>query len=132
MKLGSTLLHITNDNQFTKKKTHFVKIKFYSNENIEWYCMQLELNLNSNSIQFNFFNLIHIHSIQLEKMICKLMQNLLVIMVLRKSKLKKYINTKKNTFQFLLLWNQLNIFQSRRQLMKPKIVLPRLFSMNHH
>jgi hypothetical protein len=30
-----------------------MKIKFHSNENIEWYYMQLALNLDSNLIQFN-------------------------------------------------------------------------------
>jgi hypothetical protein len=46
-----------------------------------------------------------------------------------KSKLK---NTKKTLFNSFLLGNQLNIFQSKGQLMKPKIVLPILVSLNYH
>ncbi len=47
-----------------KKWIDFVKIKFHSNENIEWHCIQLEVNsiYSSvlNSIQFNFKILIQI------------------------------------------------------------------------
>jgi len=45
---------------------------------------------------------------------------------------KIYIDMKKTLSNSFLLGNQLNIFQSKGQLMKPKIVLPRLVSMNHH
>jgi hypothetical protein len=34
-----------SDDQLMKKRVNFVKIKFHSNENIEWHCMQLELNV---------------------------------------------------------------------------------------
>jgi hypothetical protein len=40
-------LHIVAHCQWWKK-INFVKIKFQLNENIEWHCMQLELNSNSN------------------------------------------------------------------------------------
>jgi hypothetical protein len=37
-------LHTTNENQWMKVKINFGKIKIHWNENLEWYCMQLELN----------------------------------------------------------------------------------------
>jgi hypothetical protein len=46
--LGFMLLHIINDHQLLKKRIDFVKIKFHSNEHIEWHCMQLWFGLNSN------------------------------------------------------------------------------------
>jgi len=42
--LGSALLDTTRDNQRIKKWFDFGKIKFHSNENIKWHCVQLELN----------------------------------------------------------------------------------------
>jgi hypothetical protein len=51
--LGSTLLRTTHDYQLMKKWIHFVIIKFHLNENIEWHCMHLELEFNSNLIQLN-------------------------------------------------------------------------------
>jgi len=44
---------------------------------------------------------------------------------------KIYRYKKKKKSNSFILGNQLNIFQSKGQLMKPKIVLPRLGSMNH-
>jgi hypothetical protein len=37
--LGFTLLCTTNDDQLMEKWIYFVKIKFHSNENIEWHYM---------------------------------------------------------------------------------------------
>jgi hypothetical protein len=50
---------IIHDNQLInwwKKWIDFVKIKFHLNENVEWHCMQLELNLDSlfNWIEFKY------------------------------------------------------------------------------
>ncbi len=49
-------------------------------------------------------------------MMCKLVQNLLVIVVLKKSKLKKYIDTKKKKkkFQFLYTWESTKHFSIQR------------------
>jgi hypothetical protein len=56
--LGSMLLHTKCDDQLTKKSIfYFVKIKFHSNENIEWHCMQLQfkyIKWNSNLIALKF------------------------------------------------------------------------------
>jgi hypothetical protein len=38
------LLCIINDGDLMKKWINFVKFKFQLNENIEWHCMQFELN----------------------------------------------------------------------------------------
>jgi hypothetical protein len=56
------LLCITNDDQLMKNYNDFVKIKFYSHENIEWHCMQLEFKLN----WIEFESIYQISSIQFE------------------------------------------------------------------
>jgi hypothetical protein len=92
--------------------------------------MQLELNLNSNSIQFKlsiwiqFFFFLNDMQISAKS---------IGDYGVEKIKVEKiYIDPKKRLSNSFLLGNQLNIFQSKGQLMKPKIVLPRLVSMNHH
>jgi hypothetical protein len=54
------LLHTTSENEWIDEGRKKTEKKFYSNENIEWHCIQLELkfdsiksilNLNSNSIE---------------------------------------------------------------------------------
>jgi len=47
-----------------KKWIDFVKIKFHLNENIEWDCMQFDLNLDFNELHSNLFNSIQFNSIQ--------------------------------------------------------------------
>jgi hypothetical protein len=42
--LGSMSLWIVNDSHLMEKWIDFMNIKFHMNENIEWHCMQLELN----------------------------------------------------------------------------------------
>ncbi len=57
---GFMILHSTNNNLLMRKWSNFVEIKFHSNENIKWHCIQLELNWIQiqnfilNSIQWNF------------------------------------------------------------------------------
>jgi hypothetical protein len=66
--LDFALLCITSDNQLInwwKKWIDFVKIKLYSNENIKWHCMQLELNWFL--IQLKLIEQLDLDSIQLKK-----------------------------------------------------------------
>jgi hypothetical protein len=64
------LLCTTNDDEIMEM---FLEIKFHSNENIEWHCIQLEFNsniicFNPNSIQLNSYS-----QIEFKKPRCKLM-----------------------------------------------------------
>lgn len=44
--LGCVLLHITSEDEMTKKMSWFCGSKFHSNENAEWHYMWLEFNFN--------------------------------------------------------------------------------------
>jgi hypothetical protein len=87
--LGSALvLHYEwQSTQLTKTNwIVFVKIKFHSNENIEWHCMQLELN-------FKFSNWIEFKYIELKRNVIQIdakgyWKNVLMTMVSRKNKNK--------------------------------------------
>jgi hypothetical protein len=119
-----------------KKWTDFVKIKFYSNEYIKWHCMQLELNWFP--IQLNLIEQLDYGSIE-EKWDVHWrasIENTLMNMVLEKKKNYKKIGN--YTFlcfftwewtKYISIWNHPN---DNLWLMKLKVVLPKISSMNHY
>ncbi len=117
----------------------FVKIKFHSNENIEWHCIQLEVNsiyssvLNSIQLQKIYSNFIKFE-LSWREMGYKLVKKVLKIhswLWLRNKTLKRH--TFKKT-PFLLFGNWLNKFQFEifQKIVEIKILLANLVLMNHH
>ncbi len=51
LKDSSCYVQLTSNNQLMKKMNWFVKIKLYSNESIEWHCIQIQFN--SDLIELN-------------------------------------------------------------------------------
>ncbi len=86
-----------------RNKLIFVKIKFHSNENIEWHCMLLELNpvQQKNWIELN--NWIKIQLKRNRMQIGEGIKNLLGNMVLGKKKFKKHKDPKEHKFMALHL-----------------------------
>ncbi len=98
-----------------KTRIAFVRIKFHLNENIEWHCMQLELNLIETQLDSSILIRIRIELISIELEINEMqiggegIENMLSNMVLKKTLKHK---SEKTSFRASLFENGLNIFQA--------------------
>ncbi len=113
------LLHITNDDQLINEKIKLIsmwKLSFILNENIEWHCMQIELNLDWNEILKLNSNTLSWIDFQLnwKEMGCKLVEKVLKICKheydVEKNNIRQY-RSRKTSFHASLLGNGLNILQ---------------------